>query len=64
MNATLELIECALNTGGDFTHLELISGSDYPIKNNAFFHETFVSNPQHEFIKYVDMPQSIHYLNM
>ncbi len=62
VNATLRLIECALKSGGDFSHLVLLSGSDYPIKDNAFIYETFVSNPEHEFIKYVDMRQSLHYI--
>ncbi len=62
VDATLRLIESALNNGGDFTHLVLISGSDYPIKDNAFIYKTFVSNPQREFIKYVDMRQSAHYM--
>lgn len=32
INATLRLIEYALNNGEDLAHLVLISGSDYPIK--------------------------------
>lgn len=62
VDATLKLIESTLKSGEDFSHLVLISGSDYPIKKSSFIYETFVKNPEHEFIKYIDMRQSSHYI--
>jgi len=61
VDATLKLIESALKTQEEFSHLVLISGSDYPIKKSSFIYQTFVDNPEHQFIKYIDMRQSSHY---
>lgn len=62
VDATLRLIENALSCGEDFSHLVLISGADYPIKENRVIYETFVKNPEKEFIQYIDMRQSFHYI--
>lgn len=61
IDATLKLIEAALKSEEEFSHLVLISGSDYPIKRSDFIYETFAKNPNHEFIKYLDMRESPHY---
>lgn len=61
IDATLKLMEAALKSEESFSHLVLISGSDYPIKRSDFIYDTFVKNPEHEFIKYIDMRQSPHY---
>lgn len=63
IDATLRLIESALNSAEDFSHFVLISGADYPIKQNRIIYETFIKNPQHEFIKYIDMRESPHYVS-
>lgn len=63
IDATLKLIEAALNCGESFTHLVLLSGADYPIKKSSFIYETFSKNPEHEFIKFIDMRESAHYMN-
>lgn len=62
VDATLRLMEEALNSGEAFTHLVLLSGADYPIQKNTVIYETLADNPQHEFIKYIDMRQSDHYI--
>lgn len=62
VDATLNLMQEALNSGEDFTHLVLLSGADYPMQSNPVIYDTFARNPQHEFIKYIDMRQSAHYI--
>lgn len=61
VDATLRLMEAALNCGEDFTHLVLLSGADYPIKKSSVIYEIFSKNPQHQFIKFIDMRESAHY---
>lgn len=63
IDATLKLIERALRSEEDFSHLVLISGADYPIKRSDLIYEKFVQNPEHEFIKYIDMRESPHYFS-
>lgn len=63
VDATLKLIASALNCKEDFTHLVLLSGADYPIKNSSVIYETFSKNSQLQFIKFIDMRASAHYLN-
>lgn len=62
VDATLHLIEEALKSGEDFSHLVLLSGSDYPLQKGSIIYDKFVNNPHHEFIKYIDMRESDHYI--
>ena len=58
VNATLELIKSALASGENYSHLVLLSGSDYPIKPIKDFY-TFLSNNQDkQFIKFIDVSKS------
>ena len=63
IDATLRLIEHALNSEEEFTHFVLLSGADYPIKKSSFIYETLSNNPEHQFIKFIDMRESSHYIN-
>lgn len=63
VDALLNLIKAALELSEHYTHLIFISGSDYPIKSIEEINNTFTSNPQREFIKFIDMRDSPeHYL--
>lgn len=63
IDATLQLIKVALNHPENYSHLVLISGLDYPIKNPEFIYQTFIKNPKREFIKFIDMRESpTHYM--
>ncbi len=45
IDATLKLIEAALNCGESFTHLILLSGADYPIKKKLFHLRNIFKKP-------------------
>ena len=60
-NAILILLQEALRSGEDFSHLVLLSGTDYPIKKMSFINEVFSQNGQHEFIKYFNVNSSYQY---
>ena len=61
-DATVRLVDLALASGEDYSHLVLLSGSDYPIKPAHVIHDTFTSQPEREFIKYLDMRESPEHL--
>lgn len=63
IQAQLELINCALNSQIDYSHLVFLSGSDYPIKPIKYIYNFFTENADKEYIKYIDMRESPeHYL--
>lgn len=63
--ATLNLIKAALNDGGRYSHLVLLSGLDYPIKPVAQLHQFLNNHQDREFIRFLrveDSPE--HYLKI
>ncbi|MTJ15658.1 MULTISPECIES: beta-1,6-N-acetylglucosaminyltransferase [unclassified Dolichospermum] len=58
IKATLTLIKAALAAKENFSHLVLLSGSDYPIKPVSTFYDFLQSNPDREFIKLTDLNES------
>ena len=63
--ATLNLIKAALNDGGSYSHLVLLSGLDYPIKPITQLHEFSNYHQETEFIRFLrveDSPE--HYLKI
>ncbi len=58
VRATLSLIEAALGSGREYSHLVLLSGADYPIKRASAIENHLCSQPAHEFIKFIDMRNS------
>lgn len=61
IDATLALIEAALVSNRNYSHLILISGADYPIKPARDIFDLLAANPKHEFIQYIDMRADCHY---
>jgi len=61
VEATLRMMRAALDIGYDFSHLVLLSGLDYPIKPIENLHSFLNANPEHEFIRFVDVTSSNHY---
>ena len=47
INATLHLMQQALNADESYSHLVLLSGADYPIKSATVIHESISSQPEH-----------------
>lgn len=64
VDALLNLIEAALPYADRYTHFIFITGSDYPIKSENEISSVFVSSPKKQFLKYIDMRQSDHYLKL
>lgn len=58
IDATLKLIKAALDTGNKYSHLVLLSGSDYPIKKPEYITSFFNQQPEREFIRFIDMRES------
>lgn len=58
VEAILNLVKAALQNGKDYSHLVLLSGSDYPIKRMEQVSDNFVRQPDREFIRYIDMRES------
>ncbi len=58
VDATLKLIKAALDTGNKYSHLILLSGSDYPIKKPEYINSFFNQQPEKEFIRFIDMRES------
>lgn len=52
VEATLELIKCSLQCNVKFDYYCLISGQDFPIKNNAYIQNFFTSN---EGVNYIEV---------
>ncbi|GAB4366824.1 MAG: beta-1,6-N-acetylglucosaminyltransferase [Elainellaceae cyanobacterium] len=58
VKATLNLIKAALSSGEKFSHLVLLSGSDYPIKSAHSIYDFLTQNSQRQFIRFIDMAMS------
>lgn len=58
VEATINLIQAALSSGQDFSHLVLISGSCYPIAPIEETVEQLGNEPERNYIKYIDMRES------
>lgn len=58
IQATLYLIEAALDSGENFSHLVLLSGQDYPIKPSWMIHDFLNKNSDRQFIRLIDMTKS------
>jgi hypothetical protein len=58
IKAILNLIKTALAPKENFSHLVLLSGSDYPIKPISIFYDFLQSNPDREFIKLTNLNES------
>ena len=58
VDATLNLIKEALNSGNQYSHLVLLSGSCYPIKPPDYINSFFNLQPEREFIRFIDMRES------
>ncbi len=65
VDALLNLTKAAMERSDSYTHLVYLSGSDYPIKPGNIISNLFTSNPERQFIKYIDMRESPeHYLKL
>jgi Core-2/I-Branching enzyme len=58
VKAILNLIKAALASKENFSHLVLLSGSDYPIKPASTFYDFLKSNPDRQFIKFINLNES------
>jgi hypothetical protein len=58
VDATLNLIKEALDSGNQYSHLVLLSGSCYPIKPPEYINYFFNQHPNREFIRFIDMRES------
>ncbi len=58
VKAILNLIKTALASKGNFSHLVLLSGSDYPIKPVSIFYDFLKSNPDRQFIKLTNLNET------
>jgi len=58
VKAILNLIKTALASKENFSHLVLLSGSDYPIKPVSTFYDFLKSNPDRQFIKLTNLNES------
>lgn len=64
IEATVRMMEAALTSGREYSHLVLLSGQDYPIKPTANIRGFLLSQPNREFIRFLDMRESPdHYMN-
>jgi hypothetical protein len=55
VQAVLNLIKATLASKEKFSHLVLLSGSDYPIKPVSTFYNFLKDNPDRQFIKFIDL---------
>jgi hypothetical protein len=63
VNATLSLIKEALTAKHHILRMILLSGTCYPLKAPQFIYSYFENNQQTEYIKYIDMRESLnHYM--
>jgi len=62
VDALIDLMEAAIARAADYSHLVILSGSDYPLRPARAIHEFFTSQPDRQFVKYIDMRESAHYL--
>ncbi|TSJ40758.1 beta-1,6-N-acetylglucosaminyltransferase [Mucilaginibacter corticis] len=66
--ATLISFEEILNTGNNYSHINLLSGQDYPLKSAATIQKFLFENPDKSFIRYRsildDWQQSISRITM
>jgi hypothetical protein len=58
VKAILNLIKAALASEENFSHLVLLSGADYPIKPVSAFYDFLKSNPDRQFIKFINLNES------
>jgi len=58
IKAILNLIKAALASKENFSHLVLLSGSDYPIKPISTFYDFLKSYPDRQFIKLTNLNKS------
>ncbi|MBO1066310.1 MULTISPECIES: beta-1,6-N-acetylglucosaminyltransferase [Nostocales] len=58
IKAILNLIKTALASKENFSHLVLLSGSDYPIKPVSTFYDFLRSNADRQFIKLTNLNES------
>jgi len=58
IDAEINLLREALKNAEAYTHVVFLSGSCYPIKPIKEIHHFFTSQPQREFIKFIDMRES------
>ena len=54
VQATLKLIEKALESKIDYDYLWLISGQDYPIKSNSYIYDFLATKGQKNYIEIID----------
>jgi len=55
VQAELNLIRAALESDEDYLRFVLLSGSDYPIKDNAYIHTFFQENKNIEYIRAINL---------
>ncbi|MFM6155283.1 MAG: beta-1,6-N-acetylglucosaminyltransferase [Sphaerospermopsis kisseleviana] len=58
VKAVLNLIKFVLDSKENFSHLVLLSGTNYPIKPISTFHDFLQSNPDRQFIKLTHLNES------
>lgn len=58
VKATLNLVKAALASKKNFSHLVLLSGSDYPIKPVSIFYDFLRNNYNKQFIKLIKLNES------
>jgi hypothetical protein len=64
VDATLSLIKEALTAEDEILRMILLSGACYPLKGPESIYSYFENNQQTEYIKYIDMRQSLnHYMH-
>ncbi len=59
VEATLILLEEAINHSSNFDYFVLLSGSDYPLQSARYIEEFFDKNQGKEFINTIQMPNEI-----
>jgi hypothetical protein len=58
VDALVALMREALRNSDQYSHLVLLSGSDYPLRPARDIYGYFTSRPDHQFMKYIDMRDS------
>jgi hypothetical protein len=56
VQAILNALQEIVNTGIGFDYINLMSGFDYPIKDNAYIYNFLMTNSRHEFIHHRQLP--------
>ncbi|QGY43173.1 hypothetical protein GM418_05720 [Maribellus comscasis] len=65
VDALFELIHEVLKCEIEYSHAVFITGSCYPIKSIKTIYEEFISNPEKEYINFIDMRDSPeHYIKL